>query len=240
MASPNPFQHPTFVRIKEKYRALKQPYKQLQEEFETKKESIWYDSSEYRLLCKLKRLPRFKGITLIISGILAFVLLGEIGALGFLIFLPLLLYSIALKLIDNISEGFKDSVLQRSSKQLMPYEEKTSIAKSELDKLQSAYDAEWEAACETYAGYPPDWKERCEKVKLRDGYKCTECGYPDGFQRMSRELHVHHKKSLLDGGRNSLGNLVTLCHICHRKVDKRHSRIRKNPFGRAKAKKSRY
>ena len=96
--------------------------------------------------------------------------------------------------------------------------------KYELDELSedvTRANAEilsaWEDHNLKYPGYPPDWEERREKVKKRDGRCCTKCGWPKGYKRLARNLHVHHKVPLSNNGNNSLSNLATLCHICHGK-----------------------
>jgi 5-methylcytosine-specific restriction endonuclease McrA len=43
----------------------------------------------------------------------------------------------------------------------------------------------------------------------RDEYACTECGD-------EQRLECHHMTALYLGGDNSLDNLQTLCHDCHR------------------------
>ena len=52
-----------------------------------------------------------------------------------------------------------------------------------------------------------------ELAKKRDGYKCTQCGSVN-------RLHGHHKIPWKPGQKNPhrLGNLVTLCASCHRKL----------------------
>lgn len=49
------------------------------------------------------------------------------------------------------------------------------------------------------------------KVKKRDGYVCQKCG-------KDSSLEVHHIKPLFCGGDNSMENLITLCHGCHKKA----------------------
>jgi len=47
---------------------------------------------------------------------------------------------------------------------------------------------------------------------MRDGYQCVHCG-----ARQTR-LEAHHIKFLSQGGKDTITNLVTLCHSCHQKV----------------------
>jgi 5-methylcytosine-specific restriction endonuclease McrA len=95
------------------------------------------------------------------------------------------------------------------------------------NKLKAA-ETRYHEECASYKSYPPDWRWRRQIILLRDHHHCTNCGWPQGFLRQTREFHIHHVKSLAKGGDNSLENLTTLCHICHRNVDKYHSQVRKS------------
>jgi hypothetical protein len=103
---------------------------------------------------------------------------------------------------------------------------------SKLVALRNTYNAQYERLCVLCKTYPPDWDLRRYNVLARDGNRCTKCGWPSGYSRKRRELHVHHVKSLAAGGDNSEPNLVTLCHICHREVDRYHARIKGPAAGR--------
>ena len=56
------------------------------------------------------------------------------------------------------------------------------------------------------------------KVFQRDAFSCTCCGWsrkrldPDDPRKM---LELHHIEQHKDGGTNTVGNLVTLCNVCH-------------------------
>jgi hypothetical protein len=104
-----------------------------------------------------------------------------------------------------------------------------------LDGEQRASDhvfalarCEYDQSCELCLTYPPDWKNRRDEALARDGYRCTQCRWPEGAKRRSRELHVHHVVAISESGTHVLSNLVTLCHICHRKVDSKHRIVRKS------------
>lgn len=71
--------------------------------------------------------------------------------------------------------------------------------------------------------YPPDWSYRREKIKNRDSYICLHCGYPMGFKRSTRKLHVHHKIPISKGGTHDSSNLITLCSRCHYNTHRRKS-----------------
>jgi hypothetical protein len=47
------------------------------------------------------------------------------------------------------------------------------------------------------------------QVIVRDGRKCILCGQD------SQELHVHHHVYRAHGGKDTLGNMMTLCKLCH-------------------------
>lgn len=53
-----------------------------------------------------------------------------------------------------------------------------------------------------------------EATKARDGYRCRRCGGTVG-------LEAHHIKARQDGGRDTLANMVTLCHQCHQEQHRR-------------------
>ena len=50
-------------------------------------------------------------------------------------------------------------------------------------------------------------------VILRDSCKCKECG------KSNCVLEVHHIKAKRYGGKNNIGNLITLCSKCHQKTE---------------------
>jgi hypothetical protein len=49
------------------------------------------------------------------------------------------------------------------------------------------------------------------KVFNRDKFRCQKCGYLGN----SEELEVHHINMRVNGGEDSIDNLITLCSICH-------------------------
>lgn len=62
------------------------------------------------------------------------------------------------------------------------------------------------------------------EVLQRDDYKCQECGWTHEKWNPSdpRHLEAHHIKQHVEGGENTVMNLLTLCNICH---DKAHSKM---------------
>jgi len=74
--------------------------------------------------------------------------------------------------------------------------------------------------------YGPNWREQHRRVRERDDYTCQECGVTE--DELGEELHVHHVepfRAFIDDGEadygaaNELGNLVSLCHSCHLRVE---------------------
>lgn len=57
-------------------------------------------------------------------------------------------------------------------------------------------------------------------VLMRDDYRCTACGWRHELWNRSdpRHLEAHHNIQHVDGGGNTVDNLVTLCTVCHDKV----------------------
>jgi hypothetical protein len=115
----------------------------------------------------------------------------------------------------------RERAKHRLSAELRPHEITVSDAVFALRLAEKRYDRQ----CELSDSYPPDWRARRETLLKRDGNKSTSCGWPDGVRRKRRELQIHHIISLAKGGDNSLSNLTTLCHICHRNVDSDHSGV---------------
>lgn len=78
--------------------------------------------------------------------------------------------------------------------------------------------------------YGSNWQEQRSKAKRRDGHECRVCGLSNRAHERRHEegLHVHHivpRRRFLYRGRlddelaNRLSNLVTLCRVCHPKME---------------------
>ncbi len=64
-------------------------------------------------------------------------------------------------------------------------------------------------------------QKRNERIKLRDGYTCQECG----SIRLPKELEVDHRIPICDGGSEHDSNLQSLCaEPCHRNKTEREQR----------------
>lgn len=61
-------------------------------------------------------------------------------------------------------------------------------------------------------------------VLERDGFACRECGWQYSMRNPADRrsaLELHHVKPHVQGGKNEVDNLVTLCNVCH---DQKHAR----------------
>jgi 5-methylcytosine-specific restriction endonuclease McrA len=237
MSFSNPYRHPTFQKIKNKYRSLKEPYQATINELDQAKETVWQASIEHKILSLLGKLPTIPCVIAVGLCLLFFEemldLSNRILSRLIVILLTLPGYGLVISVAHAISTKIRNRVILRNQQRLRPYEERANNSKQELCKIDKSYNAEWVSTCETFNGYPPDWSDRCAMVKSRDRYKCTACSYPADFRRKTRELHVHHIIPISEGGTNDLDNLITLCHICHRKIDSKHRGVRKvNKLGR--------
>lgn len=70
--------------------------------------------------------------------------------------------------------------------------------------------------------YPPDWEQRAERIKQRDGHQCRHCGAQAGEERTGKAPvvltcahldHDEHNWQVTDD------RLLTLCDACHLKYD---------------------
>jgi hypothetical protein len=194
----------------------------------SEREKIWTATFEAKLLQHLNATIApanrliFRSITilwLLFALVLDFLFLPTIFAIVALIALNVI--------IQVISTPLKGLALSRYKSKIDMIEMEISTLSAKLEQLRHQFQIDWNQACESYSGRPPDWKERREIVLARDGRKCQKCGYPDGFFQRDRELHVHHIIHISEGGNNSLNNLITLCHVCHGRIDRNHSGVRK-------------
>jgi hypothetical protein len=62
-------------------------------------------------------------------------------------------------------------------------------------------------------------------VLERDHHACRNCGWSHA-RKIANDprtfLELHHIEHHADGGENTLGNLITLCNVCHDDVHRRH------------------
>ena len=175
----------------------------------------------------------------------AYIALGLAGFVGVAYFLktvqkigsvPLILLALGVvflmlagcyRFLDEKYKHLTDVIVSTHRSRFQNIELDLNNALVRYQQAEHAILAEWDRYCVNFDKYPPDWGERKELVMKRDGYQCTDCGWPSGHQVRRRNLHVHHITRLSAGGDNSIDNLITLCHMCHRKQEgSGHKRIR--------------
>lgn len=82
------------------------------------------------------------------------------------------------------------------------------------NKRRGENSGTWQGG-KSFEVYPQAFNKKLkEKIRVRDGFKCVECGVPE--KELFRFLDIHH----IDENKrnNSDHNLVSLCHSCHRKI----------------------
>lgn len=60
----------------------------------------------------------------------------------------------------------------------------------------------------------PNWDRLARQTKKRDNWTCQHCNKQGGHLG-SAELHAHHIEPRSKGGKDTLNNLITVCHSCH-------------------------
>jgi DEAD/DEAH box helicase domain-containing protein len=76
--------------------------------------------------------------------------------------------------------------------------------------------------------YGPNWSDRRDAARARDGYVCRNCGVPERDERQHDVHHItpFHAFGYVPGVNdlyelaNRLENLITLCSACHRRVER--------------------
>ena len=60
------------------------------------------------------------------------------------------------------------------------------------------------------------------RVLQRDGFACKSCGWSrsnaDPSDRYRTQIELHHIQHHVDGGENTVENLISLCNVCHDEV----------------------
>lgn len=87
---------------------------------------------------------------------------------------------------------------------------RVEIGKFDTQKIQNPEIHNEQYQNGTLAG----WENLKAYAKWRDGYKCRVCGKSPRVDSSVR-LEVHHIRRRADGGSDTPGNVVTLCHGCH-------------------------
>lgn len=60
-----------------------------------------------------------------------------------------------------------------------------------------------------------EWLEIRRRVIFRDRAQCRQCG-----SRIN--LEVHHRTYARFGGREEMGDLITVCEACHKRIHNQH------------------
>ena len=63
-------------------------------------------------------------------------------------------------------------------------------------------------AVEGGEGWHSKWDRNRQRALERAGHRCEKCG-------STKNVQVHHKRKVTDGGTDSLRNLIVLCQACH-------------------------
>jgi hypothetical protein len=176
-----------------------------------RKEEILTAAPRLKRLDKISKFAKKIWVIPIIISILF--IIAEIS-FAFLYFIFGIVLSLALY---NIYRHLQEYVEKHERNLLLVHQEELGILAKEASKANAVIIEAWESYNESFKGYPPDWDERRYLVKKRDNWSCTKCSWPHGFKRLARNLHVHHNIPISKGGNNALSNLITLCHVCHRK-----------------------
>lgn len=88
----------------------------------------------------------------------------------------------------------------------------------------------WQGGYDPY--YGPNWRAQRRNARRRDGYICQRCGITE--DQLGRQLDVHHITPFRTFGpqryreANRLANLISLCPICHLRVEHENG-TRPNP-----------
>ncbi|MBX3015289.1 MAG: DEAD/DEAH box helicase [Caldilineaceae bacterium] len=91
-------------------------------------------------------------------------------------------------------------------------------------QIQLAQQGQW---FDSLNNYGPNWQEQRRRVRVRDHYRCTQCGAPEP---PGRQHDVHHLVPFRTFGyvpgfndhyqaANRLENLVLVCRPCHRRLE---------------------
>jgi 5-methylcytosine-specific restriction endonuclease McrA len=87
--------------------------------------------------------------------------------------------------------------------------------------------------------YGPEWGKIAEEIRKRDSYRCQYCGITQ--EKYGKKLSVHHIIPFREFGykrgenENHLKahtpeNLITLCAVCHKKIETGHIQLRISPM----------
>ncbi len=223
-------------KVRERYKPETELLHKTLQEVGAEKEQI-LNPPELRTV---RAVGNYSGMVLLGAGVVAYFAFGPVVVL---LALPMLLLLLGISnATDAVSKRIEKRIQQGQRLKLEELNSKTQQASARLSRVflesQGAIRAERDRQWLHHPTYPPDWDQRRAEVLESDGYACTSCGWPEGFRRKARELHVHHVTPLSEGGDHSASNLTTLCHICHRGIDSRHNRVRRTSAGKRRRRRS--
>ena len=206
--------NPIFLNIRSNFEAAERQLLQELNNLRLAQHSLWHNSVESRVACKLKNISVFD----VKIWFLVFVLM--VADQGLLIFCVVFLIFLAYVAEPLLEANFE----RRNRLVLADIRCKVALCNSSLGGIRNEFASKWDEACSTFVGYPPDWIERRKRVLDRDRNICTNCGARPENGKL--ELHAHHIIAISNGGNNMMSNLVTLCHFCHKNVDLEHQETR--------------
>lgn len=83
-----------------------------------------------------------------------------------------------------------------------------------------------------YTRYPPDWKQRVERIRKRDRHRCRHCGRTENLRPTEGHRRVILTTAHLDHDEEnwdvSDDRLATLCAPCHLRYDAADNRRRRS------------
>lgn len=223
-----------FIELSKQYEKLEKPITNNLEIIQSQQEELLRRFIPLNLVHEIKRLVFtnnfgwwYLGGFCIATSLMG--TLDEIDPLdGFMILLgpAFLFYLLPEHFLSGLNSLIRPLAKQFYKTELKLLDHERLAVLKDLEKLREEFDKKYDLLCVTATSYPPDWGIRRARVIKRDNNKCVNCGWPDGYIRRSRELHVHHITPISAGGNHHMSNLQTLCHVCHRNVDESHQGVR--------------
>lgn len=202
------------------HKRRKAPHKVVLHNLEVERLSLWQNSEKHRQVLSAKENLPF------IVKVAATALVASIFVPFFIVF-AILSAAIAIMLHRQVTNErkYRDKFIQglkgNESSRLAQLIKEAERSSAEIKKIREQEAAAYQRHLigNRTSGY--DWAPVRDEVLARDENKCVMCSFPDGFERRSRTLHVHHITPLKEGGTNKVENLATLCNICHREEHRR-------------------
>ena len=208
-----------YHKLENKFKDDSKPYYDVIKKYDEERQLYLDGSKKLHIFILIKRY-QFVFYFLIIC--IAEIILPQIWLIIFYLWIFFLMNRIIEKAIPKIEH----QIFIYAGERWRKIESSKEYALKTILKLEQKMEKDYYNICTNMNDRPPDWEIRKTKVLERDSYTCTECGWPKGYKRKARELHVHHIVPIYKGGNNDLSNLTTLCNVCHKKVDNKHKLVR--------------